>query len=518
MIKVMLVDDEAIEREGIRLILERNRSNTEIVAEAQNGKKAMELAKLHEPDIIFMDIKMPVMDGLEATKGILSQFPNTRCIMVSAYDTFQYAQEAMRFGVKEYLLKPSKVTEVLEAFDRMVEEVQLEKNQMKEEEAIRHRLEQANTLMEMEFIVSLMLDHVHDFSDWKKWLDIEEDMKGFAAVFSFSSEDLNPDYNQKSEWYSVLKRSLEAQDLKCFIGPFTSFQVAVFVRLNGNEAIEVQEDFAKSVIRSSANTMRNGHLVAGVGTTVTSVKNFSQSYEEAIYALALVQNHSHANYLVYSRKLEERRKEFVPYELEKEVLEAVQKGDQLNSMLAFDQYFQWVQQNWDYSVKDVQKAIENFFIILTRSTQELGIKRDHHMSFQQYETNMQLKEAAKAHLLTITKHIIDWRTDGVQGLLIQAKEYVKHHFHQTITLDEVAEQVNLSSYYLSKLFKESFGVTFIEYLTELRMNKAKTFLLNGATPLKEIALNIGYKDPNYFSRVFKKEVGLSPSEFRHKYQ
>lgn len=119
MLKVMLVDDEAIEREGIRLILSRNRDNLEIVAEAQNGKIAVEKALDTEPDIIFMDIKMPDLDGLKATQKILNQLPHAKCVMVSAFDTFQYAQEAMKYGVKEYLLKPSKVQEVLDAFDRM---------------------------------------------------------------------------------------------------------------------------------------------------------------------------------------------------------------------------------------------------------------------------------------------------------------------------------------------------------------------------------------------------------------
>lgn len=513
----MLVDDEAIEREGIRLMLERNRLNLEIVAEAQNGEKAIELAEMHKPDIIFMDIKMPVIDGLQATKEILSQLPDTKCIMVSAYDTFQYAQDAMRFGVKEYLLKPGKVTEVIEAFDRMAKEVQTKKAQVKENETIRGKLEQSNALMEMELIVSLMMDHVHEFSNWDQWFDMNN-MKGFVAVFSFSSEYLNPDYHTKGEWYRLLKQSLEEQPLKCFIGPLTSFQVPVFVKTDENESKELSENFAKTVIHSSISRLDGCELIAGIGTQVANIQNFRISYEEATYALALVQNHSDANFLVYSSKLEERRKEFIPYELEKNVLEAVQKGDQQDGMKAFEQYFQWIQQYANYNVSKVQKATEDFFIILTRSTQELGLDQDFSIPLLQYETNMQIKEAAKIHILTIIKQINDWRANGVKGLLVQAKEYVTHHFQKTLTLEEVATQVNLSSYYLSKLFKEYFDKTFVEYLTELRIQKAKTYLLNGATPLKEIAINIGYKDPNYFSRVFKKETGLSPSEYRHKYQ
>src|SRR5699024_6600327 len=123
MLKVMLVDDESIEREGLQLMLSRNRTNFEIVAEAQNGLEAVELALEHKPDLIFMDIKMPIWDGLEVIKKIMPELPQTKYIMVSAFNTFEYAREAMKYGVKSYLLKPSKVSEVLEAYDQVVNEI-----------------------------------------------------------------------------------------------------------------------------------------------------------------------------------------------------------------------------------------------------------------------------------------------------------------------------------------------------------------------------------------------------------
>jgi two-component system response regulator YesN len=111
----------------------------------------------------------------------------------------------------------------------------------------------------------------------------------------------------------------------------------------------------------------------------------------------------------------------------------------------------------------------------------------------------------------------DWRRNGMRALLLQAKEYIDNHYHKSISLEEVAEKIGISSYYLSKLFKERFQVTFIDYLKNTRLQKAKELLLDGTMPLKEIALTIGYKDPNYFSRIFKKEVGVSPREYRNHY-
>ncbi|WP_163538749.1 helix-turn-helix domain-containing protein [Gracilibacillus sp. YIM 98692] len=520
MIKVMLVDDESIEREGIRMILSRNRSHFDIVAEAQNGKEAVDCALSEKPDIIFMDIKMPEFDGLVAIEKILSHLPNTKCIMVSAFDMFQYAQKAMKFGVKEYLLKPSKVSEVLEAYDRMADEVEKERQQVQDKVNIKHRLERASSLIEMEFIVSLMMDYVHEFSreDWKEWLNLDE-TKGFVVVFSFHSDQMRPDRNQKSEWYRVLKQSLEQQEHSCFIGPLTGFQVPVFVKcLHENVEAGQRDEFARNVIHDAQRNLRECKLFVGVGATVTDLAQFSRSYEEAVYALELVQSHPSAAYLTYDSKLEDKRKELLPFEKEKALLEAIKQGDVQTGLQAFESYFQWIQKNADYQIRLVKKAVENFFIVLTRVTKELGFDHDLEMSVACFETTTQVKEAAKAHLLSVLKQLDTWRSKGVQGLLINAKEYIESYYHTAITLEEVAEKVGLSSYYLSKLFKEHFQVTFVEYLTNVRIDKAKAFLLNGSTPLKEIALNIGYKDPNYFSRVFKKETGLSPSEYRMKYQ
>ncbi|SHN30413.1 AraC family transcriptional regulator [Gracilibacillus kekensis] len=516
MIKVMLVDDEAIEREGIQMILGRNRSDFEVVAEAKNGREAVELALTHQPNLIFMDIKMPEFDGLVAIEKILAEQPQTKCIMVSAFDTFRYAKRAMKFGIKEYLLKPSKVKEVLEAYDRMVEEIEQEKVRAEEKVATNHRLERASSLVEMEFILTLMMDHVHEFEaeDWKEWLDLQN-TKGAVAVFSFTTSKSKISRQQKINWYQALKQALEETNYAAFIGPLTGFQVPVFVKCN-QENMKVDQ-FVRDVIQATLKNLTDSQLHVGVGGMVSELQQFSRSYEQAIYALELVQSQNGAKYLIYTDQLESKRKELLPFEEEKALIEAVKKGDYQTGMQRFDSYFQWIQKNTEYKIHLIKKSIENFFIVLTRTTKELGIKDDFQMTFTQFETTMQIKEAAKYHLSTVMKQVSDWRSKGVRGLLLEAKEYMEQHYSHSLRLEEVADKVGLSSYYFSKLFKEHFQVTFVEYLTSYRLEKAKTLLLDDNMPLKEIALTIGYKDPNYFSRVFKKEFGISPTEYRNQH-
>ncbi len=517
----MLVDDEPIEREGLRLMLNRNRSNFEVVAEARNGKQAVELASTHKPDLIFMDIKMPEFDGLEAARRILPEHPNTKVIMVSAFDTFEYAREAMKYGIKEYLLKPSKVSEVLEAFDRMVDEIESEKQTVFESKQINHRLERVSSFIEMEFIVSLIMDHVHEFDqeDWDEWIDLEH-KKGFIAVFSFESDRLQPAREEKSRWYRILKQALREQSLQSLMGPLTGFQVPVLVLLTDEEKTddETRQKFARTIIHYVQKHLKQCRLYAGVGMVVSDVKQFSNSYKEAIYALELVHSHPSAVYMTYNERLKQKRKEFIPFEVEKELVEAVKKGDIQKGLQMFESYFQSIQQASDYQERLIQKAMEDFFIVLTRSMKELGFDEEIQVRLGKLDTSMQIKEAAKAHLLLITERIGEWRANGMRALLLKAKEYIDNNYRKSISLEEVAEQIGISSYYLSKLFKDRFQVTFIDYLKNTRLQKAKELLLDGSMPLKEIALTIGYKDPNYFSRFFKKETGISPRDYRNQYQ
>ena len=520
MIKVMLVDDEQIERDGLKIMLSKKRGNFEIIAEAKNGKQAVELAILHKPDLVFMDIKMPEFDGLEAIRRIVSVLPKTKFIMVSAFDTFDYAREAMKFGIKEYLLKPSKLSEVIEAFDRMVEEIESEKQKENETKQINRRLERASSFIEIEFIVSFIMDHVHEFNeeDWEEWLDLEH-KQGFVAVFTFESDHLHASRKEKSDWYRVLKETIHDQYSHCLVGPLTGFQVPV-LRLVTDEEYKnhkIREVFARSVIHQVQHSLKECHLYAGIGSIISDVNQFSISYKEAIDALELAYTQPGAAYMVFNERIKQRRKELVPFEIEKELVDAVKKGDSQKGLHMFELYFQSIQQASDYQVKTIHKAMENFFIVLSRAIKELGFEEDIVTGLGQFGTAMQIKEAAKSHLLVIIESLAEHRSNGVQTLLLKAKEYIDKNYAKTISLESIAVEIGISSYYLSKLFKERFHLTIIEYLTATRLEKAKELLLSRKS-LKEIALSIGYKDPNYFSRVFKKEIGMTPSEYRTKYQ
>jgi two-component system, response regulator YesN len=523
LLKILIADDEVLERKAVAKIIQSSKENVKVIGEAQNGRIAIEMAQEHRPDIIFMDIKMPGIDGVQAVKEIKKFDPSIRFIMVSAFNTFEYAKEVMQQGVKEYILKPSSKKDLLEGLQRVANEIQAERMQKEEQQSLRANLDKAVSIAQKEWVTSLLMNQVQDisFDEWSQLLGVEI-TSGYMMLFTLkpsSKQELS--LAEKEKWYTWLKDSLKSIVVKheIMVGAMMDCQVPVLFLCKKlaekNHFRTNAETIIETLYRLSKQENLGAEMKIGIGHPYNHAHELNRSYHEAVLALDELFKMPNRKYLFCNNQGQafEIPSDSEIIEVEKKLLDSVRQGDVNQVMLIFESFVSKIGSN-TITASFVKKSFDELFILISRMLHDLGINYERIPNMDESDDIRMVMETGKSHLLAVVQHVQLWRNNHAKGMLQKAKDYIETHYAETITLESAAEYVELSPFYFSKLFKDRFGMTFIDYLTEIRIKKAKVEMLDPGKSLKEICFSVGYRDPNYFSRVFKKLTGLSPSEFR----
>jgi two-component system, response regulator YesN len=505
----LIVDDEPIERLAMKKIIQSHIPDVTVCKERANGREAVEYTKMHDPDIIFMDIQMPGMDGIEAVRQIKMAKPNQSIIMVSAYDTFQYAQQVMREGVKEYLLKPSKKEDIIETVDRVLTHIAEERQALADQKALEEKYRHALTYIQSDWVTSLLQDQLRVVDSDALLQDSQGHFTAVYAMVVQLSPSQELEEKQVLAWYKNVQ-AIVAQDASGLLGPITSKHLPILLP-SREEDRDVSDQhrgimLAKRILQL---TDKSWGARIGIGQSVPAVDDFSLSYHQAVTAIMHTSDHVH--YLMYSSQLGTKVKASRIIEKEKQLIEELRSGYLEKS---FEAYFNEVVLDAKEDVERARQRLHETQILLERLFADSGIDVQISDGFLNGQTIYQLREEAKALFSRVALQISSWRKETMEGAIDQAKRYIIERFKESLTLEEVAGKVGLSPYYFSKLFKEEEGTTFIEWLTTFRIEEAKKRLNETKLSLKEICYEVGYHDPNYFSRVFKKMTGMAPTDYR----
>ncbi|WP_134701260.1 helix-turn-helix domain-containing protein [Ammoniphilus sp. YIM 78166] len=512
MYRLLIADDEVLEREGLELMVGRLLPGKFEIYHADNGRKAIQVAEEHRPDIIFMDIKMPGIQGLEAIKEILKRHTGAKIVLVTAFDYFVYAKEAVALGVKDYILKPAKKEQILEMLQRMISELEEEKKKRQEELELKERLSQLRPLIENEFAIMLMLDYVQevDLRHVADMLDCDWSW-GYAMVFSLVTDQAPLDLNKK-ECYESIKSYIKPQ-LPCLVSPLIGSQLALFVpsepgissyshRIKSLQWGKKLQDKLEAELKLSS--------VIGIGSIQEGIEGLRQSYHQAM--LVSTDPTAMGSIRHYDDVAQGVKKLLFSLNDEKQLFDAVHR---LHKQEAHDKLTVMLDKlGRNVDLARWRKEITYLFESLTKQFLQQGIKVEAHADFSSVCQIEELRQASVERLDELIRVVKDEREKRSATVIDRAKAYIDDQYREEISMEQVAEYVSLSPYYFSKLFKVQIGETFIDYLTQLRIEEAKKLMLNPEYSLKEICYDVGYKDPNYFSRVFKKVTGTTPKEYR----
>jgi len=518
--KVFFVEDEIITREGIRDNVDWRTSGFEFCGEATDGEMALPLLRAAQPDVLITDIKMPFMDGLQLSKIVRERMPWVKIIILSGHDEFEYAQKAIGLGVTDYLLKPVTVQKLQTVLQELTVKLDQERKEQDHLKKLQEQMEDHRAMLRERLLFNLVVGAVSPMEAVEKGQMLGLDLIArhyLVVILKLELGDRTEQYDH-DEYQQVqqILTELAEKNPDVLVLKRDWGDMIFIMKGNTREYLEEERDILLEDIRRALSKTRY-QLTVGVGASKERIADIRQSFVDALAQLQDPMAGSGG----------ELKQSFERGELLKLDQAAVENYLRCGAKDQFDQFFNlYLLPLGETTLKSA--LIKNYIFVdislaTARLIHELGGEIDKVIpelgSIETILSNVrsveQLREEAHK-IISIGLAYRDSHPNGQHAHLIrQAKEYIEHHYADPeLSLNEVSAQANLSASHFSAVFSQETRQTFKEYLTEIRMNKAKELLRMSTLRSADIAYQIGYNDPHYFSSVFKKNTGLSPMEFR----
>lgn len=522
MYRVLIVDDEPIAIDSVEFIIRNNFKELEVGGRAKSGREAIEKAYNIRPDIILIDIKMPGINGLEAIRQIKNNNADVHFIVISAYDYFDYAAEAMTLGVVDYLLKPVKEARLVEALNKAVDTIVQKRRRISQELELKEKLEIIIPTLENGFIHSLCMfeDNTEELVNFSRLFELEN-MGGYVMAIEFGEKDTRGVQNKISASVKTQNHYIDFRDIlksmhPCIVGPMMLNRILVYV-IEGpcadgfdikTSAIHFASDFADRV-RTSL-----GNVSIGIGRYYTDVLSAKKSCREAMQALIALSGSDDTIVHIDDRIEEYPNSPDIEEKFEHDIYAKVSAGDVSSALMAFDNAFKQISE----IVRDTDVLRDKCIILVVGlSRRWSAVPQDFHSilnGIMAARSCDELKDILRKYITRMMNELSLSRQKKIHSIIEKANNYMAENYAKEITLEDIARVVNLSPYYFSRFYKEESGVNFIDRLIAIRIEKAKQYFENTDLSLKEVSGLVGYPDPNYFSKLFKKVTGYTATDYK----
>ena len=535
MYKVLIIDDEKPVRQVIEALGRWKEHKVEELFEAMEGRQGIQIIREKRPDIVFVDMKMPVMDGVDFLKLATKEFPGTKFIVVSGYDDFEYTKQAIRSKVLDYLLKPISETDLNIAISKAVEELDRDKlNDMAVDNEniyknIAHNM--SVSIIKENIVTAIIQDSITSVEreNFRKYICDSLDNIFIFGIAIFNLVNLNEvcrnvfDRDASaaifactnvideicSEWSKgfSLKSSVRASEIIVVIaaGPNTELK---FIANKFREIVEkLQELFhiysVVSIGKLSTEFERLKDSYTYAGTILNSINMLSD--KESVYIEPESESRVHRGTLMGKKEL---------------LIHAFEEGSLDYAKKIIFEYIHNIAESRYYSMEDFQKIMMEFTLLIGEIMEYFGMPSYEFISDTRssYLYNYSNLEEVNKYIYQLMDKLYDKVRSSIKASeksnIYKIKEYIDTNYYKDIKLTTFSEMFYLSKEYLSKLFKNEFGASIYEYLLKVRMEMAKKMLSDSNIKIQTICESIGYNDANYFSKAFKNLYAVSPSEYR----
>ena len=535
MYKALIIDDETPVRQVITTLAQWQEAGVDQVFEAVEGRNALEIMREFRPEVVFLDMHMPNMNGVEFLKAAGSEFPKTKYIVVSGYEDFEYTKQAINSRVLDYLLKPVVESELNQVLMRAVRE--LEEERKRDMESLRVRIDK-NAAMPLvrEKIISRIMeneDRLTVTAEQRRMMGIPEASTCFGViVFSILNLDrvcrdiFNRDVHAAFFAFTNVIDELASQWCSGFsFKDGRSRNEIVFAVITG--PADSRKFEAALPLRVMEMVMKLEELfgvygIAGIGEMGLKIDALNKSYRTAVEILHGI-NILQCSDRVFNKPNAEEKCRRISLMDKKEILiYAFESGRVEYARSIIGQYFENIRQQGFWSRDDLYRTAMEFLLIIENITEQLGIPSGKDILVECRRKNLagaftKLEEFSE-YVLEVVEQLFGSVRFNMKASektnLYEIKDYIDKNFSLEIPLSYFSNRYYLSKEYLSKQFREEFGYGIHEYILKVRMEKAGEMICDPSVKIQSVSSYLGYKDNNYFSRAFKAYYGVSPSEYR----
>lgn len=535
MLKLIIVDDEERVCKVIRYLVDWKALEVEIADECRNVPEAIKSIEEIRPNIVITDIRMPGHDGIELIREMKKLYPDIHFVIVSGYSQFEYAQNAIKYGVDDYLLKPIKKKELLQSINKIKEEIHSQQNKILETESLRVKASEDAEKIKKGLLLALL----HDQKIQVSLKDVEEINAEYHSMFQpgkFQVVIANPFVDYGGDNLYTMRVLLEKTERILHEQLIYSFrecihvihQNKIYFLLNGSETdFQKLEKMLRKVyveVLSWKEVFGNVHMYYSFSGQGENVNFYGEGILEAEERL-LDRMLPGQNYFLQSvcRQHIVRNEEILgQISVFQNNLEALDEEGTEKSICIVRELLLCEQNLTGRFIKDVYESfIRSTIEIVLKLKIEVNIEELRNAFYEIFIYSDGVKKLFEQFNSYVSKLVKEWKRSKKMEQtrpIRLAKQFIQQNFRELLTLEVVSGQVGLNPTYFSNLFKIETGQNFSEYLIGMRIQNAKTMLTDTDLSIADVAEYVGYGDVKYFSKLFKKVTGLSPAEYRKLYQ
>ena len=531
MLKVFLAEDEFIIREGIKNNIDWQAHGYEFCGEASDGELAFPLIQKTRPDILITDMKMPFVDGLALSRLVKKELPETEIIILSGYEEFDYAKEAIQIGVARYLLKPINGETLLQEIDSVAEIILGKQKEKEIREKYQKEMEENSLRDQMDLFQHLVTGDcsMEELLSVADKLDLKI-MAPWYSIVLLKIQSMKHDYEEYSGSIVVVDERIaklaEPEHVLIFDRALEG-RAFLFKADSEDELLAYQKEYlgdVKEVLSGYANLRYFG----GIGTPVNRLREIPASFEDASHAFAHRYLVAESCILDSSLLMQEGAAEnedfrisaVNPEQIDRTKMQEFLRTGDLDEVVYFvDEFFGKLDGGAMKSRIFRQYITMDAYFSIVDFLKGLGLQKDEIEAPDQDSSILQDEKSAMDYIVRILDKALVLRekkaSSRYEDVVSEVIHYIENNYAQEeLSLNLLASHVNFSPNHLSMIFSQQTGQTLIRYLTDYRMNRAKELLRCSSKKSSVISMEVGYKDPHYFSYLFKKTQGMTPTQYR----